>query len=204
MSRPPGWIRRRGGNCRGFFCRALEGGISMALSVVSSHILAELEDYSDRMIIVDRGRIAGGETISLRDAARTRLRIVLAQARRGLTRFSAAAARGVEILAGQGRSAFWFLISGWRGGSGRSDDRACRRRRLLASRWRNSAPMPAILRTLFRACDGEPGSGARHEPRTAPQFVAGASRRFRLVQIVGLPAWWYWRSPPLAPQRRTS
>src|SRR6218665_1964424 len=29
--------------------------------VVSSHILAELEDYSDRMIIVDHRRLAGGE-----------------------------------------------------------------------------------------------------------------------------------------------
>ena len=55
--------------------------------VVSSHILAELEDYSDRMIIVDRGRIAGGETISLRDAAQTRLRIVLAQPHAGLKDF---------------------------------------------------------------------------------------------------------------------
>jgi len=46
--------------------------------VVSSHILAELEDYSDRMIIVDKGRIAGGEAITLRDSTRTRLRIALA------------------------------------------------------------------------------------------------------------------------------
>ena len=35
--------------------------------VVSSHILAELEDYSDRMVIVDHGRIAGGESIALKD-----------------------------------------------------------------------------------------------------------------------------------------
>jgi len=55
--------------------------------VVSSHILAELEDYSDRMIIVDKGRIAGGEAITLRDAARGRLRIVLASPREGLGEF---------------------------------------------------------------------------------------------------------------------
>jgi ABC-2 type transport system ATP-binding protein len=50
--------------------------------VVSSHILAELEDYSDRMVIVDNGRIAGGESIALKT---NRLRIVLAEAREGLT-----------------------------------------------------------------------------------------------------------------------
>jgi ABC-2 type transport system ATP-binding protein len=47
--------------------------------VVSSHILAELEDYSDRMIIVDHGRIAGGETITLRDRLRLRIRLVRPQ-----------------------------------------------------------------------------------------------------------------------------
>ena len=55
--------------------------------VVSSHILAELEDYSDRMIIVDKGRIAGGEAIALRDAARSRVRIALAVPREGLAAF---------------------------------------------------------------------------------------------------------------------
>jgi ABC-2 type transport system ATP-binding protein len=37
--------------------------------VVSSHILAELEDYSDRMVIVDHGRIVGGESIALKGGA---------------------------------------------------------------------------------------------------------------------------------------
>jgi len=55
--------------------------------VVSSHILAELEDYSDRMIIVDKGHIAGGEAISLKDSARAQLRIVLAMPREGLLDF---------------------------------------------------------------------------------------------------------------------
>lgn len=43
--------------------------------VVSSHILAELEDYSDRMVIVDHGRIAGGESISLKAAGRLRVKL---------------------------------------------------------------------------------------------------------------------------------
>jgi ABC-2 type transport system ATP-binding protein len=51
------------------------GGMTL---VVSSHILAELEDYSDRMIIVDKGQIAGGEAITLRDATRAQVRIALA------------------------------------------------------------------------------------------------------------------------------
>jgi ABC-2 type transport system ATP-binding protein len=53
--------------------------------VVSSHILAELEDYSDRMVIVDHGRIVGGESIALKTGAR--LRIVLAAPREGLKDF---------------------------------------------------------------------------------------------------------------------
>jgi len=54
---------------------------------VSSHILAELGDYSDRMIIVDQGRIAGGESIALKEAGPARLRIVLASPRDGLKEF---------------------------------------------------------------------------------------------------------------------
>jgi ABC-2 type transport system ATP-binding protein len=49
-----------------------DGGMTL---VVSSHILAELEDYSDRMVIVDRGRIAGGQSIALKGAARLRIRL---------------------------------------------------------------------------------------------------------------------------------
>ena len=64
-----------------------DGGMTL---VVSSHILAELEDYSDRMVIVDHGRIAGGESIALKGAAR--LRIKLAAPRAGLK----------DFLAGQG------------------------------------------------------------------------------------------------------
>jgi ABC-2 type transport system ATP-binding protein len=62
--------------------------------VVSSHILAELEDYSDRMVIVDHGRIAGGESIALKTGAR--LRIVLAAPHEGLRDFLNG--QGVQLL----------------------------------------------------------------------------------------------------------
>jgi ABC-2 type transport system ATP-binding protein len=74
--------------------------------VVSSHILAELEDYSDRMIIVDHGRIADGETIALRDAG-TRHRIVLAVPRGDLKDFLAG--QGVEVAAADDRHALVSL-----------------------------------------------------------------------------------------------
>src|SRR5581483_11620514 len=61
--------------------------------VVSSHILAELEDYSDRMVIVDNGRIAGGESITLKT---NRLRIALAEAREDLV--DVLKAHGAEVL----------------------------------------------------------------------------------------------------------
>jgi ABC-2 type transport system ATP-binding protein len=68
--------------------------------VVSSHILAELEDYSDRMVIVDHGRIAGGESIALKTGAR--LRIVLAAPREDLKDFlSGQGAQILEATAGQ-------------------------------------------------------------------------------------------------------
>lgn len=68
-----------------------DGGMTL---VVSSHILAELEDYSDRMVIVDKGRIAGGESIALKAAGRLRLK--LAAAREGLEAFLTA--QGVEVV----------------------------------------------------------------------------------------------------------
>jgi ABC-2 type transport system ATP-binding protein len=67
-----------------------DGGMTL---VVSSHILAELEDYSDRMVIVDHGRIAGGESIALKGTAR--LRIALASPRDDLKGFLAA--QGVAV-----------------------------------------------------------------------------------------------------------
>jgi ABC-2 type transport system ATP-binding protein len=66
-----------------------DGGMTL---VVSSHILAELEDYSDRMVIVDHGRIAGGESIALKGGARLRIR--LASPREDLKDFLAG--RGIQ------------------------------------------------------------------------------------------------------------
>ena len=68
-----------------------DGGMTL---VVSSHILAELEDYSDRMVIVDKGRIAGGESIALNSPHRLRLK--LAAAKDGLEAFLKA--QGVSVL----------------------------------------------------------------------------------------------------------
>jgi ABC-2 type transport system ATP-binding protein len=68
-----------------------EGGMTL---VVSSHILAELEDYCDRMVIVDQGRIAGGESIALKSGARLRIR--LASPRGDLKQFLEA--QGAAIL----------------------------------------------------------------------------------------------------------
>ena len=82
------------------------GGMTL---VVSSHILAELEDYSDRMIIVDHGRIAGGETIALREPE-TRLRITLAAPRDDLTDFLVA--RGLIIAETAGNHALVSLDGG--------------------------------------------------------------------------------------------
>jgi ABC-2 type transport system ATP-binding protein len=55
--------------------------------VVSSHILAELEDYSNEMIIIDDGRIVGGNAVKLRTASGTNLRIKLASPNEGLESF---------------------------------------------------------------------------------------------------------------------
>ena len=68
-----------------------DGGMTL---VVSSHILAELEDYSDRMVIVDKGRIAGGESIALK--AVNRLRLKLAAAKDGLEAFLTM--QGIQVL----------------------------------------------------------------------------------------------------------
>jgi ABC-2 type transport system ATP-binding protein len=75
------------------------GGMTL---VVSSHILAELADYSDRMVIVDRGRIAGGEAISVRDGG-AQLCIALAVPHDGLR--AALEAAGAQVIQADAQSA---------------------------------------------------------------------------------------------------
>ena len=84
-------IPRRGATCRSLLLALRDDGMTL---VVSSHILAELEDYSDRMVIVDHGRIAGGESIALKTARRVRLK--LAAPRTGWKDFLKA--QGAEVL----------------------------------------------------------------------------------------------------------
>jgi ABC-2 type transport system ATP-binding protein len=49
--------------------------------VVSSHILAELEDYCSEMIIIESGRVVGGRPIKVKDVERPRYLIEIATAR---------------------------------------------------------------------------------------------------------------------------
>ncbi|HWD25611.1 MAG TPA: ABC transporter ATP-binding protein [Rhizomicrobium sp.] len=55
--------------------------------IVSSHILAELEDYCSEMIIIENGLIAGGKAIKVRDDARPHYLVELATARSDLKEF---------------------------------------------------------------------------------------------------------------------
>jgi len=55
--------------------------------VVSSHILAELEDYCSEMIIIEGGRIVGGKPVKVRDVERPRYILEIATARSDLKEF---------------------------------------------------------------------------------------------------------------------
>lgn len=65
--------------------------------VVSSHILAELEDYCSEMIIIEGGRIAGGKAVKVRDVERPRYILEIATARSDLRDFLAARA-GLDVI----------------------------------------------------------------------------------------------------------
>ncbi len=65
--------------------------------VVSSHILAELQDYSSEMVIIENGRVAGGKAIQVRDIERPRYIIELATPRSDLRAFLSSRA-GIEVL----------------------------------------------------------------------------------------------------------
>ncbi|MGD0191507.1 MAG: ABC transporter ATP-binding protein [Rhizomicrobium sp.] len=64
--------------------------------VVSSHILAELEDYCTEMIIIENGKLVGGKAVKVRDDERPRYLIELARARSDLRSFLTNA--GVEVV----------------------------------------------------------------------------------------------------------
>jgi ABC-2 type transport system ATP-binding protein len=65
--------------------------------VVSSHILAELEDYSTEMIIMENGRVAGGRPIKVRDDERPRYLIEISTPRADLKDFLSSRA-GVDLI----------------------------------------------------------------------------------------------------------
>lgn len=65
--------------------------------VVSSHILAELEDYCSEMIIIEDGLIVGGQAIKVKDVERPRYFVEIAKARSDLKDFLSARA-GVDVI----------------------------------------------------------------------------------------------------------
>jgi ABC-2 type transport system ATP-binding protein len=65
--------------------------------VVSSHILAELEDYCSEMIIIEEGKIVGGKAIKVKDVERPRYIVEIANARSDLKDFLSARA-GVDVI----------------------------------------------------------------------------------------------------------
>ncbi len=71
-----------------------DGGMTL---VVSSHILAELEDYCSEMIIIEAGLIVGGKAIKVRDVERPRYMLEIATARSDLREFLAGRA-GVDVI----------------------------------------------------------------------------------------------------------
>jgi ABC-2 type transport system ATP-binding protein len=82
-----------------------DGGMTL---VVSSHILAELEDYCSEMIIIEGGRIAGGKAVKVRDVERPRYLLEIATARSDLKDFLTARA-GLDVIeADQHHALFTF------------------------------------------------------------------------------------------------
>jgi ABC-2 type transport system ATP-binding protein len=71
-----------------------EAGITL---VVSSHILSELEDYSDAMIIIEDGLAVGGGPVTLRQEQRSLIRVQLAVSRGDLAAVLAQQP-GVEVV----------------------------------------------------------------------------------------------------------
>lgn len=64
--------------------------------MVSSHILAELEDYCSQMLIIEDGKIVGGKPITIKDVERPRYLIEIATARSDLGAFLRGA--GIDVV----------------------------------------------------------------------------------------------------------
>jgi len=64
--------------------------------VVSSHILAELEDYCSEMIIIEDGKVVGGRPIKVKDVERPRYLIEIATARADFGDFLKEA--GIDVM----------------------------------------------------------------------------------------------------------
>jgi ABC-2 type transport system ATP-binding protein len=64
--------------------------------VVSSHILAELEDYCSQMIIIEDGHVVSGKPITIKDVERPRYLIEVATARSDLGAFLKSA--GIDVI----------------------------------------------------------------------------------------------------------
>ena len=71
-----------------------DGGMTL---MVSSHILAELEDYCSEMIIIEAGRIVGGKPVKVRDVERPRYLLEIATARSDLRDFLSARG-GLDVI----------------------------------------------------------------------------------------------------------
>jgi ABC-2 type transport system ATP-binding protein len=71
-----------------------DGGMTL---VVSSHILAELEDYCSDMIIIEGGRVVGGKPVKVRDVERPRYILEIATERSDLKEFLEVRA-GLDVI----------------------------------------------------------------------------------------------------------
>ena len=80
-----------------------DGGMTL---IISSHILAELEDYCSEMIIIEDGLIVGGRAIKVRDVERPRYILEIATARSDLREFLSARG-GVDVIEADGHHALF-------------------------------------------------------------------------------------------------
>ena len=107
--------------------------------IVSSHILAELEDYSDQMVIIEDGMVRGGGAIEIRGEASTiRVRIELAEPNAGLLAALRDSA-GITLVSGSDRAAIVTMPEDARA-------RASLLKSLVASGFQVAAFVPSMRR----------------------------------------------------------